>query len=159
MSGVDRSSVHRWAGAYLRCHVVADLRDLPHTGRPREADDLDAELLDTVLVQDPRTVGYQATWTTPLLATHLREKMALCSRSACCAAGCASMAGAGNARAISIRSGPRMWHRKKDDCASSETKGPQDVLLFADATRLHLFPPLRACRRLGKTQRLPPKSD
>jgi transposase len=75
LSGVDRSSVHRWVRAYLHRHVVADLQDGRHTGRPRETDDLDAELLDTVLAQDPRTVGYQATtWTAPLLATHLREE-------------------------------------------------------------------------------------
>jgi transposase len=75
LSGVDRTSVHRWVGAYLHRHVVADLQDRPHTGRPRETDDLDAELLEAVLSQDPRTVGYQATtWTAPLLATHLREE-------------------------------------------------------------------------------------
>jgi transposase len=75
LSGVDRSSVHRWVRAYLHRHVVTDLQDRRHTGRPRETNDLDAELLDTVLAQDPRTVGYQATtWTAPLWATHLREE-------------------------------------------------------------------------------------
>jgi len=75
LNGVNRTSVHRWVGAYLHRHVVADLQERPHTGRPREADDLDAELLEAVLAQDPRTVGYQATtWTAPLLATHLREE-------------------------------------------------------------------------------------
>jgi transposase len=74
-SGVDRTSVHRWVGAYLHRQVVADLQDRPHTGRPRETDDLDAEWLEAVLAQDPRTVGYQATpWTAPLWATHWREE-------------------------------------------------------------------------------------
>jgi transposase len=75
LSGVDRTSVHRWVGTYLHRHVVADLYDLPRPGRPREADDLDAELLEAVLVQDPRTVGYQATsWTVPLLSAHVRDE-------------------------------------------------------------------------------------
>lgn len=75
LNGVNRTSVHRWVRAYWHRHVVADLQDRPHTGRPRETDDLDAELLETVLAQDPRTVGYQATTcTVPLWATHLREE-------------------------------------------------------------------------------------
>jgi transposase len=73
LSGVNRTSVHRWVGAYLRRHVVDDLEEMPRPGRPRAVDELDAELLDAVLAQDPRAVGYQATtWTAPLLTTHLR---------------------------------------------------------------------------------------
>ena len=75
LSGVDRTSVHRWVGTYLCRHVVADLYDLPRSGRPREADDLDAERLEFLLEQDPRTVGYQATsWTVPLWATYVRDE-------------------------------------------------------------------------------------
>jgi len=75
LSGADRTSVHRWVGTYLHHHSAADLDDLPRSGRPREADDLDTELLELVLAQDPRTVGYQATsWTVPLLAAHLRDE-------------------------------------------------------------------------------------
>jgi transposase len=73
--GVDRTSVHRWVRLYGRAHRIEDLADAPRTGRPREADDLDEELLAEVLAQDPRPLGYGATtWTVPLLATHLGEE-------------------------------------------------------------------------------------
>jgi transposase len=74
-AGVNRSSVHRWIELYLQNHQSQDLLDRPRSGRPREADDLDQELLAAILAQDPQQLGYRATtWTVPLLATHLREE-------------------------------------------------------------------------------------
>lgn len=74
-AGVDRASVSRWVAAYSKHHAVEDLADRPRAGRPREADDLDEELLAEALALDPRVVGYQATsWTVALLATFLREE-------------------------------------------------------------------------------------
>jgi transposase len=74
-AGVNRSSVHRWVELYLQNHQPQDLLDRPRSGRPREADDLDQELLAAILAQDPQQLGYCATtWTVPLLATHLREE-------------------------------------------------------------------------------------
>ena len=75
LGGVERTSVHRWVGTYRHHHVIADLEDRPRSGRPREADDLDAERLEAVLEQDPRILGYQATnWTVPLLTTYFRDE-------------------------------------------------------------------------------------
>jgi transposase len=74
-AGVDRASVHRWVALYCLRHSVEDLADQPRMGRPRQAEDLDADLLAEILQQDPRTVGYQATtWTVPLLQAYLREE-------------------------------------------------------------------------------------
>jgi transposase len=74
-AGVNRSSVHRWVELYWQNHQPQDLLDRPRPGRPREADDLDRELLAAILAQDPQQLGYRATtWTVPLLATHLREE-------------------------------------------------------------------------------------
>jgi transposase len=74
-AGVNRSSVDRWIELYLQNHQPQDLLDRPRSGRPREADDLDQELLAAILAQDPQQLGYRATtWTVPLLATHLREE-------------------------------------------------------------------------------------
>jgi transposase len=74
-AGVNRSSVHRWIELYLPNHQPEDLLDRPRSGRPREADDLDQELLAAILAQEPQQLGYRATtWTVPLLATHLREE-------------------------------------------------------------------------------------
>ena len=70
LAGVDRASVSRWVAAYRERHRVEDLADLPRSGRPRAADDLDDELLAEALALDPRTVGYHATsGTVALLAT------------------------------------------------------------------------------------------
>jgi len=74
-AGVDRSTVHRWLQTYQQSRRPEDLLDEARPGRPRAADDLDADLLAGVLAQDPRTLGYRATgWTAPLLATHLNEE-------------------------------------------------------------------------------------
>src|SRR3954469_739709 len=56
-AGLDRTSLHRWINLYLRNHQVESLS----SGRPREADDLDDELVAAVLALDPREQGYRAT--------------------------------------------------------------------------------------------------
>ena len=74
-AGVDRTSLHRWVNRYRRNQQVEDLADAVRSGRPREAADLDPELVAEILAQDPRQLGYGATtWTVPLLTTHLREE-------------------------------------------------------------------------------------
>jgi transposase len=71
---LSRRSVHRWVKIYLRRHQAEDLRDAPHTGRPRAADGLEARLAE-LLAQDPRQLGYRATtWTAALLTTHLMQE-------------------------------------------------------------------------------------
>jgi transposase len=73
-AGVDRSTVHRWVERYRQSHRVEDLIDVPHLGRPRQADELDEALLAEVLAEDPHQHGLLATsWTVPLLAAHLSE--------------------------------------------------------------------------------------
>jgi transposase len=72
---VDRSTVHRWLHLYQRNRCPEDLLDEARPGRPRQAEDLDADWLAEVLAQDPRTLGYRATgWTVPLLTTHLNQE-------------------------------------------------------------------------------------
>lgn len=72
---VDRSTVHRWLPLYQHDRRPEDLRNEARPGRPREAEDLDADLLAKVLAQDPRTLGYRATtWTVPLLTTHRQQR-------------------------------------------------------------------------------------
>ena len=72
---VSRRSVQRWLDIYQQSRRPEDLLDAARLGRPREADDLDGDLLAELLGQDPRTLGYRATtWTVPLLATHLRNE-------------------------------------------------------------------------------------
>jgi transposase len=74
-AGVDRSRLHRWVKLYLQTHQVESLVDAFRSGRPREADDLDEELLAEVLALDPREQGdWATTWTVSLLTTYLREQ-------------------------------------------------------------------------------------
>ena len=71
---VDRASVHRWVRQYLASRLPSDLAEAARSGRPRVAPALDDTLLEQLLAQDPRTLGYRATsWTAPLLATHWRK--------------------------------------------------------------------------------------
>jgi transposase len=72
---VDRSSLHRWVKLYRQTRQAESLAEASRSGRPREADDLDEELLAEVLALDPREQGYWATtWTVPLLRTYLEEQ-------------------------------------------------------------------------------------
>jgi transposase len=72
---VSGRSVQRWLEIYRHRRHPEDLLDAPRSGRPRAANDLDEELLAELLAQDPRALGYRATtWTTPLLATHLKQE-------------------------------------------------------------------------------------
>lgn len=74
-AGVARTSLQRWIALYGRTHRVESLADAPRSGRPREADDLDDELVTEVLALGPREQGYRATTgTVPLLTTYLREQ-------------------------------------------------------------------------------------
>jgi transposase len=74
-AGVDRSSLHRWVKLYLQTPQVENLIDASRSGWPREADDLDEELLAEVLALDPREQGYGATtWIVPLLTTYFKEQ-------------------------------------------------------------------------------------
>jgi transposase len=74
-AGVDRSSLHRWVKLYRQTRQAESLAEASRSGRPREADDLDEELLAEVLALDPREQGYWATtWTVPLLRTYLEEQ-------------------------------------------------------------------------------------
>ena len=72
---LSERSIQRWVEIYQQRRCPEDLLDASRSGRPREADDLDAERLAELLAQDPRALGYRATtWTTPLLATHLKQE-------------------------------------------------------------------------------------
>lgn len=72
---VDRSTVHRWIQTYGQTCQPVSLAEASRAGRPREASDLDEELLAELLVRDPRSLGYRATsWTAPLLRRHLEEE-------------------------------------------------------------------------------------
>jgi transposase len=72
---VSERSIQRWVEIYQQRRYPEDLLDASRSGRPREADDLDAERFAELLAQDPRALGYRATtWTTPLLATHLKQE-------------------------------------------------------------------------------------
>jgi transposase len=71
---ISRRSVQRWVEIYRHRRHPEDLLDAPRSGRPREANDLDEELLAKLLAQDPRALGYRATTgTTPWLVTHLQQ--------------------------------------------------------------------------------------
>ena len=71
-ASVDRSTVHRWVERYRQRRRVEDLVDVPSSGRPFQAEELDETLLAQVLAEDPREHGLLATTgTVPLLTTHL----------------------------------------------------------------------------------------
>ncbi len=69
---VDRSTLHRWIGSYLRRRNPADLADAPRAGRPVLVAESTDSALEALLTRDPREEGFAATtWTVPLLRTYL----------------------------------------------------------------------------------------
>ena len=72
---VDRSTLHRWLGRYLRRRDPADLADAPRAGRPPVAEAITDSAIATLLARDPRREGFPATtWTVPLLTTYLARR-------------------------------------------------------------------------------------
>jgi transposase len=75
--GVSQRAIYYWHERFQRRREL-DLRtrlaDGPRSGRPRTAREIIDPLLEAVLDQEPRTVGYRATvWTAPLLQHYLQE--------------------------------------------------------------------------------------
>ena len=143
---VDCSTVHRWLHIYERNRCPEDWRDEVRPGRPREAEDLDADLLAEVLAQDPRTRGYRATgWTAPLLTTHLNRECG-CPVSARPLRRRLEQYGWRwkRPRYVYAERAPHLGQKKRSIFRSLKQRQPGDVVLFIDWTLLRLFPPLRA---------------
>jgi transposase len=72
---VDRSTLHRWVGCYLRRRDPRDLADAPRSGRPPVAEAITDSVIASLLARDPRQEGFAATtWTVPLLRTYLARR-------------------------------------------------------------------------------------
>ena len=54
---VSARSLQPWGEIYQQRRYPEDLLEASRSGRPREADDLDAERLAELLAQDPRALG------------------------------------------------------------------------------------------------------
>jgi transposase len=75
--GVSQRTIYYWHERFQRRRGL-DLRtrlaDGTRSGRPRTALEIIDPLLEAVLDQEPRTLGYRATvWTAPLLQHYLQE--------------------------------------------------------------------------------------
>src|SRR3982751_3752900 len=72
-AGVDRSTVHRWVQRYQQSRRVEDLADVPSSGRPPQADELDEALLAQVLAEDPHEHGLDEALLAQVLAEDPHE--------------------------------------------------------------------------------------
>jgi transposase len=79
--GVSRRTIFNWGA---RFHARQEV-DIPHrlgdgsrSGRPRTAYEIIDPLIDRLIDQDPRTLGYRTTvWTAPLLRHYLAEEQGI----------------------------------------------------------------------------------
>ena len=75
---VTRQTVYNWIARFATragLPVEARLADAERSGRPRTALAVIDELIDEVIEQDPRQLGYRSTiWTAPLLQYYLAEE-------------------------------------------------------------------------------------
>src|SRR5262245_4953500 len=84
---VSRQSVYNWVARFeSRSELPTELRvaDGVRQGRPRTAKEIIDPLIDEVIEQDPRELGYGSTiWTAPLLRQSLADKhqIEVCSKS------------------------------------------------------------------------------
>src|SRR5437762_2126166 len=76
--GVSRRTIFNWGARFDERWALAipsRLGDGPRSGRPRTAWEIIDPLIDRVIDQDPRELGYRATvWTAPLLRHYLEAK-------------------------------------------------------------------------------------
>lgn len=85
--GVSRQTVYNWVARLEERGVVSldnCLGDGQRSGRPPTAQGIIDPLIDQVIDQDPRVLGYRATvWTAPLLKQYLSEvhQIEVCRRS------------------------------------------------------------------------------
>ena len=74
---VCRRTVYYWAGQYATREaddIAGRLGALPRSGRPRSAAGIIDPLIDSIIDQDPRELGYRSTvWTAGLLRQYLSE--------------------------------------------------------------------------------------
>jgi len=79
--GVSRRTIFNWGARFHERQAFAipsRLGDGPRSGRPRTAYEIIDPLIDGLIDQDPRTLGYRATvWTAPLLRHYLEEEQGL----------------------------------------------------------------------------------
>jgi len=75
--GVSRRTICYWAAHFHErqaLDISARLRAGPRSGRPRTAAGIIDPLIEAVLDQDPRELGYRSTvWTAPLLGHYLAD--------------------------------------------------------------------------------------
>jgi transposase len=84
---VSRQTIYNWVARFeSRSELPTELRvaDAARQGRPRTAKEIIDPLIDEVIDQDPRELGYGSTiWTAPLLRRYLADKhqIEVCSKS------------------------------------------------------------------------------
>jgi transposase len=73
--GVSRRTIFNWGARFRErrgLEIASRLADGPRSGRPRTALEIIDPLIDRLIDQDPRELGYRATvWTAPLLRHYL----------------------------------------------------------------------------------------
>jgi transposase len=154
----DRKTVRYWIKAFNR-HGPPGLYDQPRSGRPRKVTVAVTEQLRTLVAQDPQQAGYVATfWTAAMLALTLLQRLGIAL-----APGSIRQA----LHALGLRWGrPRLAMPLKIDPEKAAkqwalvqailTAGPTAVVLYADESRLHLLPLLRAMwHPAGQQLRIP----
>ena len=79
--GVSQRTIFNWTARFeerRRLELPQRFADGPRSGRPRTAREIIDPLLDPLLDQDPRELGYRATvWTAPLLQHYLEAVQGL----------------------------------------------------------------------------------
>jgi transposase len=75
--GVSRQSVYNWVWRFSHRdddNLSLRLADAPRSGRPCTAKGIIDPIIDEIIAEDPRQLGYRSTvWTAPLLVAHLKS--------------------------------------------------------------------------------------
>lgn len=79
--GVSRRTIFNWGARFQErrgLEIPSRLGDSPRSGRPRTALEIIDPLLDGLIEQDPRELGYRAAvWTAPLLRHYLEAEQGI----------------------------------------------------------------------------------
>ena len=143
---MSRATVRFWIRRF-NVHGPAGLYDEPRSGRPRKLGPQVLATLLTMLQNDPRHVGYLATfWTVAMLGVALEHRLGTWF-SASTVRGALHGLGLrwGRPRlAMPLKMGPQKAHKQWVIAKAVVEAGPEAAILYGDESRVQLLPLIRA---------------
>jgi transposase len=155
---INAKTVRYWIKRFNQ-HGPAGLYDEPRSGRPRKLNRVVAERLSQLVANDPQQAGYVATfWTVAMLVVSLFQQLGVVLHPTSVRIALHEMGLRWGRPRLSmpLKVDPEKAAKQWAIVQAVLTAGPTAVVLYADESRVHLLPILRALwHRVGEQLRIP----